>query len=95
MRRAQVVPLQELEAELEERLIDEEMNELRPLDLLARGRLNRKAPPAIELHLALEVSAVVDRNDVERAKQRAAILRRAGYVTVSGVARRSHAAGRR
>ena len=86
MRRAQVVPLQELEAELEERLTDEEMNELRPLDLLVRGRLNRKDHPALDLHLALEVSAVVDRNDVERAKRRAAILRRAGYVTVSGVA---------
>lgn len=86
MRRAQVVPLQELEAELEERLTDEEMNELRPLDLLVRGRLNRKDQPALELHLALEISAVVDRNDVERAKRRAAILRRAGYVTVSGVA---------
>jgi chromosome segregation ATPase len=86
LRRARVVPLQEIEEDLEQRLTEEELDELRPLDLLVRGRLHNQAQVSDDVWLALEVSAMVDRNDVERAQRRGAILRRAGYLAVSGVA---------
>jgi hypothetical protein len=84
LRRARAVSFQELEDDLE-KLPDYERNDLLLLDLLVRGQA-RTQPDAPEVWLAIEVSAVVDRNDVDRAQRRAAILRRAGYVAVPAVA---------
>jgi hypothetical protein len=86
LRRVQVVPLQEIEADLEQRLSEEELDELRPLDLLVRGRPRTHEQTTRDVWLALEISGMVDRNDVEWAQRRGAILRRAGYLAVSGVA---------
>ena len=55
------------------------------LDVLIKGR-PRGRPEATEVFLALEVSVVVDRSDVQRAGRRAALLRKARYVTVPVVA---------
>ncbi len=85
LRRVRPVPLQELEDTLEQQLSTEELNELFQLDLLVRGR-PRYLPEAPEVWLAIEVSAVVDAEDVARARRRAALLSRAGYLAVPVVA---------
>jgi len=85
LRRVRVVSLQELEEVLESHLSEQEMDELLPLDLLVRGQPRRQTD-APEVWLAVEVSGVVDRNDVARARQRAAALRKAGYLAIPTVA---------
>ncbi len=84
LRRVRVVPLQELEEQLET-LPPADRNELLLLDLIVRGRPRDLDVPT-EVYLAVEVSSVVDRNDVERARRRAAILRSLGHVAVPVVA---------
>lgn len=63
----------------------DEMRALLPLDLLVYGQV-RHAPAPTDVYLAVEVSAVVDVNDVLRASQRAALLRKAGYRAVPAAA---------
>jgi chromosome segregation ATPase len=79
------IPLQELLPQLETRLTEAEVDELLPLDLLLRGRA-RKIENQPEVWLAMEVSAVVDRGDVERAVNRAHLLFKAGFPTAPAVA---------
>jgi len=78
LRRLQVVDPYELEETLRVHLSEEEFADLLQLDLLIRGQ-PRRSPEIGELWLAVEISAVVDPNDVERAHRRATYLRRAGY----------------
>lgn len=85
LRRLQVVPIQSLEETLEARLSEEAVRDLFRLDLLVCGR-PRHIPSAPEVYLAVEVSAVVDRRDVQRATRRARALREAGYFTIPVVA---------
>jgi hypothetical protein len=53
-------------------------------DILIRGRA-RDYPKSPELWLAVEVSATIDRHDVERAERRAALLRKLDYRAVAVV----------
>ena len=81
VRQARLVDLADVEAMLGERLTDEQLFDLLQLDLVVHGQLRqfkgkRKEQP--EVWLAIEVSSVVDREDVERAERRAEILRQAG-----------------
>ncbi|MCX7689159.1 MAG: hypothetical protein N2045_14500, partial [Fimbriimonadales bacterium] len=79
--RVKVVDLQEVWDRLNEHLSEEQLDNLLELDLLLAGRLKAAWAARIgvdEVWLAVEVSAVVDRQDVERAWERAALLRRAG-----------------
>ncbi|MCS6844174.1 MAG: hypothetical protein NZ528_07625 [Caldilineales bacterium] len=78
LRHVRVISLQDLEPVLEERLTKGEMRALRQLDLLVQGQL-READKPTDLFLAVEVSAVVDANDVARAQHRATLLRKAGF----------------
>jgi hypothetical protein len=71
----------ELEARLDEKALDEVMS----LDLVLRGRA-RHLPGTPEVWLAMEVSAMLDRGDVERARERAELLRAAGYPAIAVVA---------
>lgn len=71
----------EMEERLENSLSSEAYNDLLRLDLLISGR-PRSRPDIEQLWLAVEISAVVDRHDVQRAKNRADALRRAGYLVV-------------
>lgn len=71
----------EMEERLENSLSSEVYNDLLRLDLLISGR-PRSRPDIEQLWLAVEISAVVDRHDVQRAKNRADALRRAGYLVV-------------
>ena len=85
LRKARAVSLYDLEPVLEEHLSQEEMEDLLLLDVLVHG-YPRHHPDAPEVWLAIEVSSVVDRNDVQRAQRRAAILRKAGYCVIPAVA---------
>ena len=75
----------ELEEELEPRLSESDYLDLLRADLLMRGQPRERREIA-EVWLAVEVSAVVDRGDVERAVRRAGHLRKAGYVALAAVA---------
>lgn len=86
LRKVKVVSLQDLEPVFEQHLSEAEISALVPLDLLVSGQLRRSDQPDDVVYLAVEVSAVIDNNDVVRAQQRAALLRRAGYRTVAAVA---------
>jgi myosin heavy subunit len=85
LRRARVVSFQEIEDNLESRLPDYDRNDLFLVDLLVQGRPHAR-PESPDVWLAVEVSVVVDREDVERAQRRAAILKRAGYTAIATVA---------
>ncbi len=78
--------------ELEDRLSREEIERLLPLDLLVRGQLPRQQGGE-EVWLAVEVSNVIDENDVVRAVERAGLLRKAGLRAVPVVAGRVVASG--
>jgi len=75
----------ELESELETRLSAEDFRDLLSLDLVVTGQ-PRHLPDAPQVWLAVEVSSVVDRYDVERAIHRAGLLRRAGLRAIPVVA---------
>ncbi len=97
LRRAQAVELNDLEERLENVLSPEELEDVLRLDLVIRGR-SRQAPSgetAPELWLAVEVSAVIDRQDVKRAFERAEILRKAGLAVLPVVAGEKSTAGAR
>ena len=81
LRSIRVVPFTEIEDLLERSLSREEVDDLFQLDLLLRGRL-KDHPERPEVWLAVEVSSVVDKWDVERARERAALLRKAGLRVV-------------
>jgi hypothetical protein len=74
------------ESQLETRLTLDELQELLRLDVVIAGTTR---PPAAsrEVWLAMEVSSVIDRDDMERARRRAALLRKAGYQAVPVVPR--------
>jgi hypothetical protein len=85
LRKVQVVSLQQLEEEFESRLDEREWEDASLLDLVVRGQATHH-PQRPDVLLALEISAVIDRGDVERSLRRAAMLRKVGYPVVSGVA---------
>jgi len=92
LRRVRLVWPIELEEELAKVLSPDEFRDLLSLDMLVVGR-PRREDGALEVWLAVEVSSVVDRLDVERAQRRAGYLRRAGYRAVPTVAGESATEG--
>ena len=78
LRRLRVVEPHTLEDTLEASLTPGEFRDLLRLDLLLSGRPRRR-PEAPEVWLAVEISSVVDQDDVDRAERRAGLLRKAGY----------------
>ena len=85
LRSVEAVSPNELRDTLEACLSEGEVQDIMRLDVLVRGRA-RRFPGTPEVWLAVEVSAVVDKGDVERAQRRAALLRKAGYRAVPVVA---------
>jgi len=81
LRRVKVVDLSSIDDVLTSALTSEELRDMLQIDLLVSGRL-RHLPESPEVMLAVEISSVVDRNDVLRAVQRAKLLRKAGYSAV-------------
>ncbi|MCL6647654.1 MAG: hypothetical protein K6U89_04910 [Chloroflexi bacterium] len=83
-RRPTPVDLSDLRELLEQRLPTPAVDDVLIADLILRGRLATDGTE--ENYLLLEVSAVVDERDVERAVRRASLLRRAGLPTLAIVA---------
>jgi predicted RNase H-like nuclease (RuvC/YqgF family) len=81
LRRLRVVEPNALEDALEANLTPGEFRDVFRLDLLLSGRPRRK-PEEPEVWLAVEISSVVDQDDVDRAERRAKLLKRAGYRTL-------------
>ena len=81
LRRVKVVDLSSIDDVLTSALTSEELRDMLQIDLLVSGKL-RHLPESPEVMLAVEISSVVDRNDVLRAVQRAKLLRKAGYSAV-------------
>jgi hypothetical protein len=85
LRKLKVVSVISLEDKLEEKMTEAEFEDLLELDLLLSG-IPRRIQGYGEILLAVEVSSVVDRNDVERARRRASLLKRAALDVVPAVA---------
>jgi len=85
LRRPRALLPAEIEDQLEGRITQEEFRELLAVDLLVSGR-PRHLAKAPQVWLVVEISATVDRHDVERARQRADLLRRAGLRAIPTVA---------
>jgi len=85
LRHVEVISPQELCADVESVLSEDEVEDLLDADLVVRGQV-RARPEAPCVWLIIEVSAIVDRNDVRRAQRRAALLRRAGRTVIAAVA---------
>ncbi|MBI3913916.1 MAG: hypothetical protein HY327_06990 [Chloroflexi bacterium] len=81
----EVISPNDLREALEARLRENEVDEVMLADVLIRGRL-RQVESTPEVWLVLEVSHVIDRYDVDRAHQRATLLRQAGYHAMPVVA---------
>lgn len=85
LRRPQVVSINSLWDTLEACLPGEALDDVILVDLVVRGQ-PRKQPTAGEVWLAVEVSAVIDAEDVARARRQAALLQQAGYRAIPVVA---------
>jgi hypothetical protein len=94
LRQVQPVDLGRLAETLRERLEERDLAEVLLADLILSGRLPTPPGPP-ELWVVLEVSATVDRGDVERAQRRAALLRQARYPAVAVAGGREATAGAR
>ena len=70
---------------LEDRLPQEDLYEVLLSDVILRGQPYRR-PDLTEIWVVVEVSSVVDRSDIFRARRRAEILRQAGYQAIPAVA---------
>jgi hypothetical protein len=78
----QPVDVGRLAEALREHLEEPDLAEVLLADLILSGRLPTPPGPP-EIWVVLEVSATVDRGDVERAQRRAALLRQAHYPAVA------------
>jgi uncharacterized coiled-coil protein SlyX len=87
LRRAKVVDPDELWDQLESHLDHEEIQTALLSDLVVRGRATRLADRP-EVYLIVEISAVIDEHDVERAIRRAELFRRARFPAIPAVAGR-------
>lgn len=92
LRRVKVLDANEVLDAVEERLSESQIQELLLADLFVRGRA-RQRPDGPPIWLAIEISAVVDREDVNRAVARAALLRAAGLPALPVVAGESTTEG--
>ena len=85
LRKPRVVDAGDVWDMLRDQLGEAEIRRIVAADLIVRGELLR-AQGEGELWLVVEVSSVIDRNDVARAAERAALLRKAGLMVVPVVA---------
>jgi len=92
LRRAERVHLGQMDPLIEAldrgEISEQEWDEVASLDLLVRGRAGRGAD-APQRYLAVEISVTIDKSDVTRASERAAILARVGLSVEACVAGRS------
>ncbi|HXH09675.1 MAG TPA: hypothetical protein VNP04_07945 [Alphaproteobacteria bacterium] len=94
LRQVQLAHIGRLADALKERLAEEDVAEVLLAHLILTGRLPRPAGP-LAIWVVLEVSATIDRRDVERAQRRAGLLRQARYAAVAVAAGVESTAGAR
>jgi len=94
LRRVRVLEFREVADLLEERLPPDERAQVLLADVVLIGQFPA-VPQLTELWVVVEVSSRIDRTDVQRAAQRAELLRRAGYRAVATVAGRQVTRGAR
>jgi hypothetical protein len=82
LRQVQPVHMGRLADALRERLEEGELAEVLLSDIILTGRLPTPGGPQA-IWVVLEVSATIDRRDVEQAQRRAALLRQARYPAVA------------
>jgi hypothetical protein len=92
LRKTRVVQIGRMADEMESRLTPEELDDLLQIDLVVKGN-PRIAPDLGEVMLVVEISVVVDRNDINRAVRRADILRKTGIKAVPVAAGERHTEG--
>jgi hypothetical protein len=92
LRRTRVLDTAALEVALEERLSPDEMQDCLLTDVIVSGK-PRARPDVEEVWLAVEVSSVMDRDDVRRAVRRCRLLTRSGRPVVPVVAGNAMTAG--
>ncbi|MCS7039838.1 MAG: hypothetical protein NZP34_09560, partial [Caldilineales bacterium] len=85
LQKVRVVTLDTILDDLQKVLDDEEIDELLALDFLLNGRVRQLAERP-EVWIACEASSIIERNDVTRARRRADLLRKAGYLALAAVA---------
>ena len=85
LKKVKVIPSDVLAESLEELLSPEEFQDALLIDLVVQGR-PRTTGKSSEIWLAIEVSAVIDRNDVIRSRRRADLIQRQGIPTLAVVA---------
>ncbi len=90
LRNVRVVEWSKLEGQLRASLTPDEYGKVADLDAIIQGIWQDTGK---EIWIALEVSATVDRTDVERAHERAALLRKAGWPAVPVAAGRATTQG--
>jgi len=81
LRRPKVVDMNHIVDQLEAHLTDEEFDGVLLADLIVQGKPRLQTEKG-DVWLVLEISAVVDINDVMRARQRANFLRKAGFQSI-------------
>jgi vacuolar-type H+-ATPase subunit I/STV1 len=85
LRRVRVVSPIEIEDDLEAHLSGDEFRDLLRVDLVVSG-YPRHLADVPRVWIAVEISGVVDRHDVERAQRRASLLSKAAYPALPAVA---------
>jgi hypothetical protein len=85
LHKVRVVSWSGIEDEADERLSENERNDLLLVDLLVRGK-SRTRPELPDIWVALEISGQVHDYDIVRAQRRAAILQRLGFASVPAIA---------
>ena len=85
LKKIKVISSEVLAESLEELLSPEEFQDALLIDLVVQGR-PRNTEESSEIWLAIEVSTVIDRNDVIRSRRRADLIQRQGIPTLAVVA---------
>ena len=85
LKKVRVISSEVLAESLEELLSPEEFQDALLIDLVVQGR-PRNTEESSEIWLAIEVSTVIDRNDVIRSRRRADLIQRQGIPTLAVVA---------
>lgn len=81
LRKLTVIECNALWEQLEAHLSDEELDNVLALDLIVRGK-SRKHVEKGNFFLAVEISYIVDPHDIERARQRADLLKKSGFQAI-------------
>jgi len=88
LRQVRVLGGQELIDLVEEHLSPDDLDDLLEVDIVIAGQ-PKDRPDLGEVLVALEVSRVIDRNDVERAHRQAGLLRSSGRTVIPAVGGKS------